>query len=129
MEGSIILPGFDISEYGGYTGIDKSVLRVGNMLKERDLMMGYSTSKKIVGDHPILTLGMNPDIPNSRMSKGFKELLTQFQNNRVYINTTVDGYEDGYNMAMLEAMATGMPVVTCSNKSTPILDGENGFCS
>ena len=45
------------------------------------------------------------------------------------INTTVDGYEDGYNLAMLEAMATGMPVVTKSNKSTPILDGENGFCS
>ncbi|MZH06116.1 MAG: glycosyltransferase [Nitrospinae bacterium] len=129
MEGNIILPGLDISEYGGYTGKDKNVLRVGNLLKERDLMMGYSISKKIVGDHPLITLGMNPDIPGSRMSKGFNDLLTQFQKNRVFINTTVDGYEDGYNLAMLEAMATGMPVVTTYNKSTPILDGGNGFCS
>ena len=45
MDGKIILPGFDISEYGGYTGKDKNVLRVGNMLKERDLMMGYSSGE------------------------------------------------------------------------------------
>lgn len=129
MEGNIILPGFDISEYGGYTGENKSVLRVGNLLKERDLMMGYSICEQIIGTHPIITLGMNPDISGSRISNDFEDLLTQFRKNRVYINSTVDGYEDGYNMAMLEAMATGMPVVACSNKSTPIIDGVNGFCS
>ena len=30
---------------------------------------------------------------------------------------------------MLEAMSVGMPVVTSHNKTSPILDGENGFCS
>ena len=129
MEGSIILPGLDISEYGGYTGKNKAVLRVGNLLKERDLMMGYAFGEKVIGTHPLITLGMNPDIPDSRISDGFEDLLNQFRNNRVYINTTVDGFEDGYNMAMLEAMATGMPVVASYNKTTPILDGENGFCS
>ncbi|MEK9628989.1 MAG: glycosyltransferase [Nitrospinota bacterium] len=129
MEGSIILPGFDISEYGGYTGETKKVLRVGNLLKERDLMMGYSFGEQVVGNHPLLTLGMNPEIPGSRISDGFEDLLNQYKNNRVYLNTTVDGYEDGYNMAMLEAMATGMPVIASSNKTSPILDGENGFCS
>ncbi len=129
MEGNIILPGLDISEYGGYTGNDKKVLRVGNLLKERDLMMGYSFSEKVASNHSMITLGMNPDIPGSRISNGFKDLLNHFQNNRVYINATVDGFEDGYNLAMLEAMATGMPVVTSHNKTSPIRDGINGFCS
>ena len=66
MEGNIILPGLDISEYGGYAGNDENVLRVGNMIKERDLMMGYFLGEKIIGNHPVVTLGMNPDIPESR---------------------------------------------------------------
>jgi len=129
MDGNIILPGLDISEYGGYTGVDKNLLRVGNMLKERDLMMGYSLGEKITENHSVITLGMNPDIKESRISNGFEDLLVHFRANRVYLNTTVEGYEDGYNMAMLEAMAVGMPVVTLSNKTSPILDGHNGFCS
>ena len=129
MKGEIILPGLDVSEYGGYTGSEKVVLRVGNLLKERDLMMGYSFSEKVLKTHPLLTLGMNPGISESRISDGFSDLLNQFQSNRVYINTTVDGFEDGYNLAMLEAMATGMPVVTSENKTSPICDGINGFSS
>jgi spore maturation protein CgeB/tetratricopeptide (TPR) repeat protein len=129
MQGEVILPGLDVSEYGGYTGNEKRVLRVGNLLKERDLMMGYSFGEKVLKNHPLLTLGMNPGIPESRISNGFVDLLNQFKNNRVYINTTVDGFEDGYNLAMLEAMATGMPVVTSQNKTSPIRDGVNGFIS
>ncbi len=129
MEGNIILPGLDILEYGGYTGNDKNILRVGNLFKERDLMMGYSLGEKIAENHSLVTIGMNPDIPGSRMSNGFEDLLAQFRTNRIYLNTTVEGNEDGYNMAMLEAMAIGMPVVTSHNNTSPILDGENGFCS
>lgn len=129
MQGNIILPGLDISEYGGYAGKDKNVLRVGNLMKERDLMMGYSLSEKIAENHSLVTIGLNPGIPESRMSEGFDDLLVQFRKNRVYLNTTVDGFEDGYNLAMLEAMATGMPIVTSKNKTSPILDGENGFNS
>jgi tetratricopeptide (TPR) repeat protein len=129
MQGEVILPGLDISQYGGYTGNEKKVLRVGNLLKERDLMMGYSFGEKVLTGHPLLTLGMNPGIPESRVSDGFDDLLKQFKSNRVYINTTVDGFEDGYNLSLLEAMATGMPVVTSLNKTSPIFDGINGFSS
>lgn len=127
LKGELILPGFDVSEYGGYKGDRETVLQVGNLLKERDLMMGYSTSQQIVGSHPLTTLGINPHIPGSRLSEGFKDLLENFRSCRVFINTTVEEYEDGYNLSMLEAMATGMPVVSSWNKSSPIEDGKNGF--
>ncbi len=129
LEGELILPGLDISDYGGYTGERDTVLQVGNLLQERDLMMGYSDSQKIVGEHPLITLGINPNIPHSRLSEGFPDLLENFRGCRVFINTTVDEYEDGYNLSMLEAMATGMPVVSSWNKSSPIEDGKNGYIS
>jgi hypothetical protein len=76
---TVILPGLDIAQYGGYRGEKATVLQVGNLLKERDLMMGYSVSQQIVGDHPLTTLGLNPTIPGSRMSQGFEDLLEHFR--------------------------------------------------
>ena len=129
LNGDVILPGLDVSEYGGYSGDREVVLQVGNLLQERDLMMGYSISKKIVRDHPLMIMGMNPNIPGSRLSRGFQDLLAHFRSSRVFINTTVEEFEDGYNLSMLEAMATGMPVVSSWNKSSPIEDGKNGYVS
>lgn len=129
LTGELILPGLDIFEYGGYRGDRETVLQVGNLLQERDLMMGYSTSQEIVGNHPLTTLGINPNITGSRLSEGFQDLLENFRGCRVFINTTVDEYEDGYNLSMLEAMATGMPVVSSWNKSLPLEDGKNGYVS
>ena len=129
LNGDVILPGLDVSEYGGYSGDREVVLQVGNLLQERDLMMGYSFSKKIVRDHPLMIMGMNPNIPGSRLSRGFQDLLAHFRSSRVFINTTVEEFEDGYNLSMLEAMATGMPVVSSWNKSSPIEDGKNGYVS
>ena len=128
-KGDIITPGIDISEYGGYTGEIPTVLRVGNHFKERDLMLGYSISQQIVEGIPCLTLGINPSIPGTQLAKNFNELKEHYRDNRVYLNTTMDGYEDGYNLAMLEAMATGMPVVSTWNASSPIQDGMKGYIS
>jgi len=129
LNGDVILPGLDVSQYGGYRGEKSTVLQVGNLLKERDLMLGYSLSKQIVGDHPLTIMGMNTNIPGSRLSQGFQDLLEHFRSSRVFINTTIEEFEDGYNLSMLEAMATGMPVVSAGNKSSPIEDGKNGYVS
>jgi glycosyltransferase involved in cell wall biosynthesis len=129
LKGEVILPGLDVTEYGGYRGENAVVLQVGNLLRERDLMMGYSISKQIVGDHPLTTLGLNPQIPGSRLSQGFDDLLEHFRQSRLFINTTVNEFEDGYNLSMLEAMATGMPIVSSWNESSPLVNGENGFVS
>ena len=129
FNGDVILPGLDVSEYDGYHGDKGTVLQVGNLLQERDLMMGYSTSKKIVGDHPLKILGKNPQIPGSCLSQGFQDLLENFRRSRVFLNTTVEEFEDGYNLSMLEAMAIGMPVISIWNKSSPIEDGINGYVS
>lgn len=129
MDGKVILPGIDVNEYGGYTGELSSILRVGNLLQERDLMMGYTASQLITDGFPCVTLGLNPVLQGVKLSNSFDDLLNHYRQCRCYINTTVDNYEDGYNLAMLEAMAIGMPVVSTSNRTSPIRNGDNGFIS
>ena len=48
MDGDVILPGLDVNEYGGYTGVTRAILRVGNLIKERDLMMGFHTGQSVL---------------------------------------------------------------------------------
>ena len=129
MTGDVILPGLDVNDYGGYRGDHPSVLRVGNLIKERDLMMGFTTSEAILSGLPSITLGLNPNILGARLSSGFDDLLEQYRSLRVYLHTTSNDYEDGYNLSLLEAMAVGMPVISISNKTSPITNGINGYIS
>lgn len=127
MPGEIIMPGVDVAMYGGYTGDIRRALRVGNNLKARDLMTGYSIQEEALKGLPNIVMGLNPDIPGARVSQNWDELKKAYRENRLFLNTTTPKWEDGYNLAMLEAMATGMPVVTLSNPTTPITDGVDGF--
>ncbi|MBI4382929.1 MAG: glycosyltransferase [Nitrospinae bacterium] len=129
LPGEVILPGLDVRDFGGYTGERPVVLRVGNLLLERDLMMGFTAGNQVVNGYPGVILGLNPAIRDARLSRGFGDLLDHYRHCRLYLNATTDDYEDGYNLAMLEAMAVGMPVVSLYNKTSPIRDGINGFIS
>ena len=129
MTGDVILPGLNVNDYGGYRGDYPSVLRVGNLIKERDLMMGFTTGEAILSGLPSKTLGLNPNIIGARLSSGFGDLLEQYRSLRVYLHTTSNDYEDGYNLSLLEAMAVGMPVISISNKTSPITNGINGYIS
>ncbi|MCH2391639.1 MAG: methyltransferase domain-containing protein, partial [Nitrospinales bacterium] len=129
MTGDVILPGIDVNDYGGYRGDNPSVLRVGNLIKERDLMMGFTTSESILSGLPSVTLGLNPNIRGSRISSGFDDLLDHYRSLRVYLHTTANEYEDGYNLSLLEAMAVGMPIISTENKTSPIINGINGYIS
>jgi len=129
LEGDVIPPGIPAEEYSGYTGEIKTILRVGNRLMERDLMLGFSDQEKICSGLPTTILGDNPRLENSRQSQNWHDLKTHYQKCRVYLNTTKDAHEDGYNLSLLEAMATGMPIVTLANRTSPVTDGAEGFVS
>ncbi len=69
FEGSVILPGIDCSEYGGYTGEQAGGLVVGNLVKERGLMMGFTDQVALLNGIPHALVGLNPNIPGSRPSR------------------------------------------------------------
>ncbi|MFA6110350.1 MAG: glycosyltransferase, partial [Candidatus Latescibacterota bacterium] len=127
-DGPVVVSGIDPEEYGGYTGEVARVLRVGNRLRERDAMQGFTLQEQLLGTEiPSTVVGVNPTVPGARASGSWEELKEYYRRHRVLLCTLADEHEDGYNLAVLEAMATGMPVVSTPNGSTPIRDGWNGF--
>lgn len=129
LEGEVILPGIDLADYGGYEGCEAKVLRVGNLMKARDLMLGWSAQREILAGIPSTLLGLAGPGEGGRLTGSWNELRAYYRSHRVFLNTTVDPYEDGYNLAMLEAMATGMPIATTANGTSPITDGVDGLVS
>lgn len=127
LEGEVIPPGIDINQYGGHTGDLKAILRVGNMLMERDLMLGFKEQVELCSGLPTTLLGDNPRLEESRVSQSWEDLKNHYRKCRVYLNTTKEPYEDGYNLSLLEAMATGMPVVSLTSPTSPVTDGKEGF--
>jgi spore maturation protein CgeB/SAM-dependent methyltransferase len=129
LPGRVIPPGIDVEELGGYTGEKASVLRVGNAMSGRNLMFDVGLQQVICQGLPNRILGVNPDLAGSAPSTSYEELLEHYRQNRCMLHVSREEYEDGYNLAMLEAMACGMPVVALQNRTSPLTDREDGFLS
>jgi glycosyltransferase involved in cell wall biosynthesis len=95
----------------------------------RRVILGYDRYRKIVRSVPCRIVGENPGLPDAFTASDWEALKENYRNHRAYVYTALSEYEDGYNLAMLEAMATGMPVVSIENDTSPIIDGVNGFIS
>ena len=129
IPGAVILPGIDVEEYGGYTGERPEVLRVGNMMRARDLMFDVDFQERVCKGLPNRVVGEDPAIPGAVPSESFDDLLDTYRSLRCLLHVTREAYEDGYNLATLEAMACGMPVVSLANATSPLTDGVDGFVS
>jgi hypothetical protein len=129
IPGEVIRPGIDIHEYGGYRGNIRGILQVCNNLMERGPITGWKTHQEICRDLPYLVIGNNKTLSASRTANSWDDLKEQLRSYRVYIYTPVYPYEDGYNLALLEAMATGMPIATLHHRTSPIRDGVEGVAA
>lgn len=68
-------------------------------------------------------------MPGVEAAKNWDNLKEMLQLHRFYIHTADPRYEDGVNMATLEAMAAGMPVLGNRHPTSPIEHGKSGFLS
>ncbi len=127
LPGAVIPLPVDCEDYCGYTGERAEILRVANQLVERGDILGYDAHQTLTADLPTTLVGHNPRIESARPAESWDELKAFYRTRRVYLHTAAAGMEDGYNTAMLEAMATGMPVVCAAHPTSPIVDGRNGF--
>lgn len=126
LDGLVIPPGIDLQEYGGYTGEAAEALTVGNLLRERSHMLGTDFLEGALAALPWRIVGQNPGLPSAE-AESWDALKALYRQARLYANATTWPWEDGYNLAMLEAMATGMPVVSLANPTSPLTEGIDGF--
>ena len=127
IPGEVIYPGVDPADYLEYTGETPCILRVGNVMRQRDLMFDVDFQEACCEGLINRVVGTNPLIPESKPTESFEELQQLYATHRCLLHVSREAYEDGYNLSTLEAMASGMPVVTLSNPTSPITDGVDGF--
>ncbi|HVW23880.1 MAG TPA: glycosyltransferase family 4 protein [Polyangiaceae bacterium] len=123
----VVRPAVDPDEWRGYEGTEAALLRVANQVNARRARFAWSAHERIVDALPCKLVGHNPDIAGSEASRGWDHLREMYRTHRAYVHTADPALEDGYNLALLEAMGTGMPVVSTRAPESPVVDGENGF--
>jgi len=122
----VVVSGVDTDYFYGYTGVEDRVLRVGNGMRQRDAMQGFSLGNTILEEVDSFIIGENnKDAHPSAIGPAYSlsDLRDKYRHNRVFLSCLDDKREDGYNLAMLEAMSTGMPVIAMHNSSLPKCDG------
>ena len=76
---------------------------------------------------PVTLVGHNPGLAGVRASEDWEDLKKILSHHRFYIHTADPQMEDGYNMATLEAMAAGLPVLGNRHPNSSVEHGLSGF--
>ena len=119
----------DVDDYLPFSGQKSSGLRICNFIESRKIILLWDFYEKAFDGIPVRLVGHNPNIPGVEAANSWDHLKRIMQSHRFYIHTANPGIEDGYNMASLEAMAAGMPVLGNRHPTSPIEHGVNGFLS
>ena len=125
----VVLLSTDPADYPDWQGDLPSGLRISNLISRRAQTLLWSFHQEAFANLPVTLVGYNPDIPGVRASHDWAELKTFLQHHRFYIHTARTDLEDGYNMATLEAMAAGLPVLGNVHPSSPVEHRVSGFLS
>jgi len=104
-------------------------LRVSNHILRRPKILLWEFHQQAFGGLPVTLVGHNPALPDVHPAGSWAELQRIFRRHRFYIHTADPCLEDGYNMATLEAMAAGLPVLGNRHPTSPVEHGVSGFLS
>jgi hypothetical protein len=129
MPCTVIRPGADPDEYQGFEGNLACALRVANQVSARPQRLDWRAHERIVEGHPLRLVGHNPELSGSAPAASWEALRECYRSHRAYVHTAARALDDGYNLAVVEAMLTGMPVVSLAGAESPVVDGVNGYLS
>lgn len=116
-------------DYPDWQGDIARGLRIANHILRRPRILMWKFHEQAFGDLPITLVGHNPEMNGVHAATNWSELKDILSHHRFYVHTADPQFEDGYNMATLEAMAAGLPVLGNRHPTSPIVHGVNGFLS
>lgn len=125
----VISSGADPDRYPEWNGHLAMGLRIANQISARARVLLWDFHEAAFAGIPLRIIGHNPDLPGIAPSQSWDDLKQSLSSHRFYVHTAEPALEDGYNMAMLEAMAAGLPVLSNRHASSPVEHGINGFVS
>lgn len=125
----IVPSAVDPHEYPLCTGQTACGLRVSNFILQRKTSLHWSFHQQAFAGLPVRIVGHNPGMPGASASRDWDHLKDLLRTSRFYIHTANPDFEDGYNMAMMEAMAAGLPVLGNRHPTSVVEHGVSGFLS
>ena len=125
----VVTFGVEVDDYLPYSGEVAEGLRICNFVNKRRKILLWDFHEEVFGDIAVRLVGHNPDIAGVSSAANWDELKRLLQSHRFYIHTADPRYEEGYNMASMEAMAAGLAVIGNRHPSSPIVHGVSGFLS
>jgi len=129
FEEDIVPSSADAMDYLPWSGYLPRGLRVANHILRRPRTLLWEFHQKAFEGVPITLVGHNPDIAGVLPADSWDHLKQIFSQHRFYIHTADPRLEDGYNMATLEAMAAGLPVLGNRHPTSPVEHGVSGMLS
>jgi glycosyltransferase involved in cell wall biosynthesis len=119
----------DPADYLPWLGDLPLGLRVSNYVLRRPRTLLWDFHERAFAGIPMTIAGHNPEIPGARPSRDWNELKRTMSRHRFFVHTARPDLEDGYNMATIEAMAAGLPILGNHHPTSPIVHGVSGFLS
>jgi glycosyltransferase involved in cell wall biosynthesis len=119
----------EAGDYLPYSGDQACGLRICNFLESRKRILLWDFYEKAFRGLAVRIVGHNPGMAGVSAADSWGHLKQMLQSHRFYIHTADPRLEDGYNMATVEAMAAGMPIIGNQHPGSPIEHGVSGFLS
>jgi glycosyltransferase involved in cell wall biosynthesis len=116
----------DAADYLEPTYEIEAGLRVANDVTSKRVFLAWNFHQAAFAGLPVTLVGHNPDL-GAEAATDWNELKQRFATHRFFIHTADPRYEDGFNMAMVEAMAAGLPVISNAHPTSPLTHGIDGF--
>lgn len=103
-------------------------LRVANHVWSKRVFLLWDLHVAAFDGLPVTLLGHNAEL-GGQAATSWDALRGELAAHRFIIQTADPRFEDGYNMATLEAMAAGLPVLGNHHPTSPVKHGVSGFLS
>lgn len=119
----------DPADYPLYCGDLAAGLRIANQIHSKRRTLLWDFHEATFAGLPLALVGRNNGMADVRPARDWDDLKEILRRHRFFIHTAHPQLEDGYNMATLEAMAAGLPILGNRHPASPITHGLNGFLS
>ena len=125
----VVFNGVDVARYEFSDGSFAAGVRVCNHFNRRRRVLMADLHERAMAGVPVTLIGHNPDLAGVSAAHDWGDLRRRLAKHRFYVHTADPLYEDGFNMALFEAMASGLPILGNAHPSSPVIHGESGFLS
>ena len=126
-DGEVLPIGLNTAGYGPFSGEIAKVLVVGKLGRLLPETADVTRLERATAGLPVTWVDSSTFTAVRRNGIGRPWILDAYAQHRVFLDVTPGWCRDGQHLSVLEAMATGQPVVTVPKRSSPVVDGINGF--